>query len=715
VQSGIRKNKKETSMSFLLTLIIQIAIIIIVSRVIGLFFRKIHQPQVVGEMVAGIILGPSLLGWLAPNVSAIIFPAASLKFLNTLSQIGLLMFMFIIGLEFDPKLLKGRGHAAVLISHVSIILPFLLGTLIALYLYPLLSSKPITFTAFALFMGASMSITAFPVLARILSEKNLIKTKIGSVTIACAAIDDVTAWSILALVVAIVRAGSNKIPFWMTISGAVLFILLMIFMIRPIVSKLEVYYENKGNKLTNDILGLVLLLMLASAWTTEWLGIHALFGAFFMGAMMPRNKEFLNAVTEKLNDVTIVLFLPIFFALTGLNTSIGLINGTEMWSFFGLILAAAVIGKMGGSTIAAKVSALHWRESVGLGILMNTRGLMELIILSIGLELGVISHVLFTMMVMMALVTTFMTTPFFEWVYPRRLLRKELEEIEKENQGSGILISVSFPSSGPGLLKLASSIISNNELKVYALHLIKSNEISLANLADDSSTKNYNDAFKPLMKFAAENSINVSPISFPTRNAAQDIISIAGLKGAGIILMGWHKPILTESILSGTVNEVMRNAKADVCVYLERQFNPYKNILVPFRDGVHDKGALALAHQIAVNIDAQVTVLHIVKPKNSGTPDSGVKTQINESAREDVIRAGGIEDFPEERIKLRVVESNTPLDTTMKIANRNFDLVVVGLSETWGLEPSLFSKRHERLARECPASLLILRKYVPLI
>jgi Kef-type K+ transport system membrane component KefB/nucleotide-binding universal stress UspA family protein len=696
-------------MSFLLTLIIQIAVIIIVSRIIGLLFRQIQQPQVVGEMVAGILLGPSVLGWLAPHVSAFIFPAASLRFLNTLSQLGLLLFMFIIGLELDPKLLKGRGHAAVLISHVSIILPFMLGTFIALYLYPLLSSKPISFTAFALFMGASMSITAFPVLARILSEKDLIKTRIGTVTIACAAIDDVTAWSILALVVAVVRAGSNKIPFWMTISGAVVFVIVMIFIIRPVISKLEAYFENKGNVLTNDILGLVVLLMLASAWTTEWLGIHALFGAFFMGAMMPRNKYFLSSIIDKLNDVTVVLLLPIFFALTGLNTSIGLIHGSEMWMFFGLILAAAVIGKLGGSSIAARISALHWRESLGLGILMNTRGLMELIILSIGLELGVISHAVFTMMVMMALVTTFMTTPFFDWAYPRRLVRKEQEEFEKEQQKSGILVPVSFPSSGPGLLKMASAIISIKDLKVYALHLQRSNEVSISGLGEDKDNSVYIEAFQPLMKYAGDNSIEVSPISFLTRNAAEDIVHFANTKGTNIILMGWHKPILSESILSGTVNEVMRNAKADVCVYLERQFNPYKNILVPFREGVHDKGALALAQQIAVNIDAQVTVLHIVKPKaiNTNKP-----VQSASSAKEDIIRAGGVEDFPEERIKLQVVESDSPLDTALKIANRNFDLVVVGLSETWGLDPSLFSKRHERLARECPASLLILRKYI---
>jgi len=700
-------------MSFLLILIIQIAVIILLSRIIGILFRRIHQPQVVGEMIAGIILGPSLLGWLAPNVSAFIFPVQSLRFLNTLSQIGLLLFMFIIGLELDPKLLKGKGHVAVLISHVSIILPFLLGTLISLYLYPVISTKTVTFTAFALFMGASMSITAFPVLARILSEKNLIKTKIGAVTITCAAIDDVTAWSILALVVAIVRAGSNNFPFWLTISGAFVFILIMIFVIRPLMAKLKVYYEYRGNLLTNDILGMVLLLMLISAWTTEWLGIHALFGAFFMGAMMPRDKHFLNSIIDKLNDLTVVLLLPIFFALTGLNTSIGLVHGTELWMFFGIIMAAAVVGKMGGSIVAARISALKWREAVGLSILMNTRGLMELIILSIGLELGVISHILFTMLVMMALVTTFMTTPFFDWVYPRWLLRKEQEEFEKVEQKSGILISVSFPSSGPGLLKMASAIVPIHDLKVYALHLLKSNEISISGLGEENEKKDYIEAFQPLMKYAKANMITVSPISFPTRNAAEDINNIANVKGANIILMGWHKPILSESILSGTVNEVMRNSKADVCVYLERQFNPYKNILVPFREGVHDHGAMVLAHQIAVNIDAKVTVLHIVKPGHKSEKSSDSEVRINENAKNVTGKAGNIIDFPDERIKLLVVESDSPLDTAVKIANHNFDLVVVGLSETWGLDPSLFSKRHERLARECPASLLILRKYIP--
>ncbi len=632
---------------------LQIVVIIITSRIIGYLFRLIRQPQVVGEMVAGIVLGPSVLGLLAPTVSAFIFPPESLKFLNTLSQFGLLLFMFIIGLELDPKLLKGRGHAAVLISHVSIILPFMLGTVLALYLYPLLSDNSVKFTAFALFIGASMSITAFPVLARILSEKNLIKTKVGAVTIACAAIDDVTAWSILALVVAVVRAETSGTPFWLTISGSIAFILIMIFLIRPIIAKLETYFRYRGNRLTNDLLGIILLLMLASAWVTEWLGIHALFGAFFMGAMMPRYKIFLKSIIEKLNDITIVLLLPIFFALTGLKTSIGLISGGSMWFYFGLILTAAVIGKLGGSTFAAKISSLSWRESAGLGILMNTRGLMELIILTIGLELGVISPALFAMMVMMALVTTFMTTPIFDWVYPNKIIRKELSESDRENHKNKILIPVSFPSSGSSLLKIASAIFPSNTLKVYALHLIRENEISISNIGDELREENSSDVLNPILTAAEEKSIIISTLSFATRNPAEDINQIAAVKDADLILMGWHKPIMSESILSGTIKEVLQNAKTDVCVYLERQFKPYQRILVPFNEGIHDKAALEIANKISANTNSHVTVLHIVKPTISHTNsgDAPIHNDVNNSQRLE-----RVEDFPQDRVRLHIIE-----------------------------------------------------------
>ncbi len=410
----------------LLLLLVQIGVVLVAARLVGLLFRRIHQPQVVGEMVAGILLGPSLLGWAAPEISARLFPAASLGFLNSISQIGLLIFMFLVGLELDPKLLRGKSHTAVVTSHASILAPFLLGALLSLVLYPRLSDDSVTFTGFALFMGAAMSVTAFPVLARILTERGLTKTRVGAVAIACAAVDDVTAWCILAGVVAVVRSGTGAHSLWITLAGSAAFVLVMLGLVRPVLARLEGAFHRHG-KLTQDLLGVVLLLGLASAWITEYLGIHALFGAFLAGAVMPKGERFVHALTGKLEDVTVVLLLPLFFAFTGLRTAFGLLEGAEMWGYAALIILVAVAGKWGGSTLAARFTGMSWREAGAVGVLMNTRGLMELVILNIGLDIGVISPALFAMMVLMALVTTFMTSPLLEWIYPARMIQRDAE------------------------------------------------------------------------------------------------------------------------------------------------------------------------------------------------------------------------------------------------------------------------------------------------
>jgi len=410
-------------------LLVQIAAVVIAARGVGLLFRRIGQPQVVGEMAAGILLGPSFLGWIAPAVSGRLFPPESLGFLNSISQVGLLVFMFLVGLELNPRLLRGRGHTAVVTSHASIVVPFVLGTLLCLYLYPRLSSASVGFTGFSLFMGAAMSVTAFPVLARILSERELMRTRVGTVTLACAAVADVTAWCILAVVVAIVGARAGGMPPWMTIAGAAGFVLLMVFVVRRALAPLERRFERDG-RLTQDVLGAILLVALASAWATEALGVHALFGAFMAGAVMPKEKAFLHTLNEKLEDVTVVLFLPLFFAFTGLRTRIGLVEGAEMWGWCALIVLVAVAGKLGGSAAAARATGMSWRESGAIGTLMNTRGLMELVILNIGLDIGVISPAVFAMMVLMALATTFMTSPLLELVYPARLIRHASEDAD---------------------------------------------------------------------------------------------------------------------------------------------------------------------------------------------------------------------------------------------------------------------------------------------
>ena len=399
----------------LLRLLFQVIVVLAAARLVGRLFRRLHQPQVVGEMAAGLLLGPSALGAVSPALYAAIFPPQSLDFLQALSHIGLLVFMFLIGLELDLGMLSGKGRAAMTISHTSIAVPFALGTALALWLYPRLSDSSVGFAGFALFLGTAMSITAFPVLARILTERRLLSTRVGALTLACAAIDDVTAWAILAAVVVLARSQAAGPDLWLTVAGSLAFVALMILVVRPLLARVS---ARADGRLTHDRLALVLMVVLLSAAATEALGIHALFGAFLAGTVMPRNAGFVHALAGRLEDVTVVLLLPLFFAFSGLRTRVDLLGGDGTWLVFLAVMAVAVGGKLGGSALAARVTGMRWRESLVLGTLMNTRGLMELVVLNLGLEIGIISPRLFTVMVLMALVTTFMTTPILAVLNP---------------------------------------------------------------------------------------------------------------------------------------------------------------------------------------------------------------------------------------------------------------------------------------------------------
>jgi len=412
----------------LFTLVLQITVILAVCRLMGSLFRKFHQPRVVGEMFAGILLGPSLLGWVAPQFSAYLFPPSSLGFLNALSQVGVVIFMFLVGLGINPKELKHQSHAAVLVRHVSITAPFVLASLLALYLYPRLSDDSVSFTNFGLFMGAAMSITAFPVLARILDERNMMQTRLGTVAIACAAVDDVTGWCILAYIVVLIRAARQATSIWVTLGGILLFAVIMIYGVRFLLRGLERTFHKYG-EISENRMAFLLLLALASALCTERLGIHLLFGSFLMGAIMPKEPKFVRYILDRFETITITLLLPLFFAFTGLRTNVGLLKGPAMWFYCGLIILVATGGKLGGSTVAGWLSGMSLREAAGLGTLMNTRGLMELVILNIGLDIKVISPALFSMMVLMALFTTFMTTPVLELVCPEQMQRAATEKV----------------------------------------------------------------------------------------------------------------------------------------------------------------------------------------------------------------------------------------------------------------------------------------------
>ncbi len=411
--------------SDLTRLFVQLLVILIVSRLTGWLFTRMGQPSVVGEMVAGILLGPSLFGVLAPDAFASVFPSGSLGVLKLLSQIGVCLFMFTVGMEFDVSHVRNRAHVAVLVSHASIVIPYVLGVVTAWFLYSTLAAPGAGFTAFALFMGISMSITAFPVLARILQERVLTQTPLGSTALTCAAVGDVTAWTILAFVVATVRSVGLGGWAW-SILLVLGFIALMIWVIKPWFRRQLGDARLAADDLSRGTMATVIVILLLAALSTELIGIHALFGSFLAGTIMPDTHQFRHKLGLRIENFSSVLLLPIFFAFIGLRTQIGLLSGWQDWSVCLAVIGVATLGKLGGTAVTARFTGMSWRESLQLGALMNTRGLMELIALNIGYDLGILSPRIFAMLVIMALTTTMMTGPLLTLFAHKRVPRGEL-------------------------------------------------------------------------------------------------------------------------------------------------------------------------------------------------------------------------------------------------------------------------------------------------
>jgi K+:H+ antiporter len=399
-------------------LLLQIVLITVVARVSGALVLKIGQPRVIGEMIAGILLGPSFLGYISPAAMNTLFPAASMENLRMLSELGVVLYMFLIGTEVHLGELWKKAHTAIWVSHASIVIPFFLGTVISLYLYSSFAPAGIAFKPFALFMGVAMSITAFPVLARIVQERNMTQSAIGIMSLGCAAVDDATAWCILAVVLALVKSES----LWATtimMALLVSFVVVMLFLLRPVLSRVITPSGTKDKFWAGGILSFAGI----AALTTEMIGVHALFGAFIAGTIIPAGSP-RTYCKEKFESIASNLLLPLFFAFTGLRTHFGLLKGSQSWVACIAVIGAAVAGKLGGSSLAARASGMNVRDSFALGALMNTRGLMELIVLNIGYDLGILSSGIFAILVLMALTTTTMTSPLLSMVYGRNQLHR---------------------------------------------------------------------------------------------------------------------------------------------------------------------------------------------------------------------------------------------------------------------------------------------------
>lgn len=620
-------------------LLLQIITIILVARFFGFICKKIKQPTVIGEIVAGIFLGPSFIGHYFPEFSGFLFPKQSLSNLQFLSQIGLILFMFIVGMELDLKMLRNKAKDAVIISHASIIFPFTLGMGLAYYIYQTFAPPTINFLSFALFIGISMSITAFPVLARIVQEKGLTKTKLGTIVITCAAADDITAWCILAAVIAIVKAGSILSSLF-TIVMALAYVIIMLKLVRPFLKNVGDKYSNKEG-LSKPVVGMFFIILLLSSYITEVIGIHALFGAFMAGVIMPATANFRSIFIEKVEDVSLVLLLPLFFVFTGLRTEIGLLNEPYLWQICALIVCVAITGKFVGSALAAKFVGQSWRESLMIGALMNTRGLMELIVLNIGYDLGVLNPAVFAMMVIMALVTTFMTAPAL--ALTNRLFRdKGTAVVEKNVRVSkyNILVSFGSPQKGVSLLKLANGLVrrSVETSDITAMHLTPSNEINQFNFSEYEK-----ESFRPVKLEAKRLNQPIHVFFKPSPDIEKEIIDTANEGNYDLLLIGIGKSVFEGSLLgeiagftsriinpsrlletvtgkeklfeSGVFDEkikyIIKSAKVPVGILIDKKLEKIEKVYVPVYS-ISDSFLLVYIQKLIVNSQAQVSILDAI-------------------------------------------------------------------------------------------------------
>ncbi|MCX6181499.1 MAG: cation:proton antiporter [Bacteroidetes bacterium] len=639
--TGLQQIKNTLHHNFthpLAILLLQIITIIITARIFSFLFRKIGQPTVIGEIIAGIFLGPSFVGYYFPEFSLFLFPKESIPNLQFLSQVGLILFMFIVGMELDLKVLRKKASEAVMISHSSIVFAFTLGVGLSYFLYDSYAPEGVSFLSFALFIGVSMSITAFPVLARIVQERQLSKTKLGAFVITCAAIDDITAWCVLAAVIAIVKAGSVISSLYI-IAMAIGYVILMFKVIQPFLKRIGDVYS-KQDSLSKPTVAFFFATLLLSSYITEVIGIHALFGAFMAGVIMPPNLHFRNVFVEKVEDVSLVLLLPLFFVVTGLKTQIGLLNDIHMWEICGMIITVAVIGKFWGSALTSKFMGQSWKESLTMGAFMNTRGLMELVVLNIGFDLGVLSPEIFAMMVIMALVTTFMTGPALDLI---NYLFKEKTQDQIEEDGPRkykILFSFGDPERGKSMVHLANSLVHKyqSESTVSAMHLRLSNELHQYNMLELEREN-----FRPIKREAAKLNLPIQTLFKPTLDIDKEIVETANEGSYDLLIIGMGPSIFEGSFLGkmigitskiinpekfyntitrreGTVegttfnsriNNIIKTTKGSLGIFIDKGLLKVEVVFIPIFS-LADAFILDYAHRVIHNNGARVKIIDAV-------------------------------------------------------------------------------------------------------
>lgn len=512
-------------------LLLQVLVILVVARSVAWLFMRMGQPTVIGEIIAGILLGPSVLGLFFPTLFSTLFPANSLGNISLLSQFGLILFMFVIGMELEISEIQKYLRKTIIISHTGIVIPFVLGCGAAWFLFEEYGTPNHSFLPFALFIGIAMSITAFPVLARIVQEKGYMGTHVGMLSLACAASGDITAWCLIAVVMAISQAGSATSALF-TILFAVLYMVVMFAVVRPLFRLVGKVYDT-NEVVSKPVIAMIFVTLLTSAYITEVLGLHALFGAFVAGVIMPEDSKFRRILTEKVEDVSLSIFLPLFFVASGLQTQIGLLNTWQHWVVTLLLIAIAVVGKLGGSYISARVVGETPRNSLYIGILMNTRGLMELIVLSMGYSLGILSPSIYAILVLMTIVTTVMTPPLMELA--KAFLRRYKQAGGEGGSAFRIFFAFGRPNTAIVTLHIIESFFAQkrSQCNVTGMHMTLGTETNPVQ-ADHF----HSESFRPLTQYVASKGWNIQQHYEVTDDLTGAIVRQTAENQANLLLVG---------------------------------------------------------------------------------------------------------------------------------------------------------------------------------
>ena len=684
-------------------LMLAIAAIILAARLSGAALRRVGQPQVMGEVLAGILLGPTLLGAIAPEVQAYLFPPDIVPLLSGAAQIGLAFYLFLVGMELDPRILRERVGQALFISNVSVAFPLALGFLAALVVYPLLAPD-VDYLPFALFMGVAMSITAFPVLARILIERRMLKRPVGALAMAGAAIDDVTAWALLALATAVAGTGSGSHVF-VVIGLATAFTAGMFIIVRPLLKRVSTAYDEVGH-VPALWLGAIFVAVLLSAYLAQQIGIAAIFGAFVMGLIMPRHAGLTDDVSRRLEDFVVMVLLPLFFIITGLRTEVGSLNRPVLWLITLGLIAVAIVGKWVGASVAARYGGFGLRESAAIGALMNTRGLTELIVLNIGLELGLVSPTLFTMLVIMALVTTFMAGPALRWIDPQKLFSSPPEEEVREamvEEGveprHSVVVSAQDGKNLDALLAIAEPLATTEPPRELIIaRLVVTHAIATGPSSDQRSLRRATEEVDSRRDLLRERGVDVRAVAFTTPDSGEDLVQLGSDKYVDLLLVDGRRPLLGPGVPGGEIGAALERAPCDVGVLVEGvglpKIDAQDPVVVPFGGAEHDWAALELGSWIAAARGAPLKLLGASSENGAGRDAS----RLLANASLVVQQLAGITAEP-------VLTRPGP---EVIRASEGAGLLVVGLSERWR-EEGLGPVRAE-IVKAAPAPILLVRR-----